>query len=480
MVRSPNNLRQSMREKLLSTDTTEPAHGGGRPHVNARELQETQETRRRNPPVSKERLQTVLAEAREQTRTLLAPLNGEDLTAQHSTLMSPLVWDLAHIGWYEEYWLLRKLGANTPARSGFDEIYDAFSNPREDRPKLPLLEPAAAWRYCDDVRTSVLEHLDGLDLDADNPLLGNAFVYGLVAQHELQHNETMLQTLQLRTQPYPLGIEAPNAPSNESRPLQGEAIFEGGHAEIGSNHLWSYDNERPITRVATEPYAIDLAPVTNATFEAFVADAGYDTQSLWTSEGWRYITSEGISAPLGWEQDTSFSGWTRRRLGNLESLPAEQPVQHVSWYEADACARWLGKRLPTETEWEIAASWDPARQQATEYPWGDAFEPDRANVGRRTLRPAAAGSLPAGASALGCHHMTGDVWEWTASDFLAYPNFEAFPYKEYSEVFFGPDHKVLRGGSWATSPAIARTSFRNWDYPIRRQLFVGFRCARTL
>ena len=476
MVRSPNNSRHSIQEKLLSTDTTEPADGRGRANVNARELQEV---RSGNLHVSKARLQAVLAEAREQTRTLLAPLNTADLTAQHSTLMSPLVWDLAHIGWYEEYWLLRKLGASTAARGGFDEIYDAFSNPREDRPNLPLLEPAAAWRYCDDVRANVLEHLDGLDLDAGNPLLGNAFVYGLVAQHELQHNETMLQTLQLRTRPYPLDTEAPNAPSDESRPLQGEAIFEGGDAEIGSEHMWSYDNERPIARVATGPFAIDLAPVTNATVEAFIADAGYDTQSLWTSEGWSYITSEAISAPLGWERD-GVKSWTRRRLGNLESLPAEEPVQHVSWYEADACARWLGKRLPTETEWEIAASWDPPRQQATEYPWGDVFEPDRANVGRKSLGPATVGSLPSGASALGCHHMAGDVWEWTASDFLAYPNFEAFPYEEYSEVFFGPDHKVLRGGSWATSPAIARTSFRNWDYPIRRQLFVGFRCARSL
>jgi iron(II)-dependent oxidoreductase len=154
-------------------------------------------------------------------------------------------------------------------------------------------------------------------------------------------------------------------------------------------------------------------------------------------------------------------------------------VQHVCWYEADAYARWAGKRLPTEAEWEKTASWDPATGTKRRYPWGDDDPtPARANLGARHFGPAGAGAYPDGAGPYGCHGMIGDVWEWTSSDFLAYPGFDAFPYREYSEVFYGPKHKVLRGGSWATHPTAARATFRNWDYPIRRQIFSGFRCAR--
>jgi iron(II)-dependent oxidoreductase len=160
-------------------------------------------------------------------------------------------------------------------------------------------------------------------------------------------------------------------------------------------------------------------------------------------------------------------------------VPADEPVQHVCWYEADAYARWRGRRLPTEAEWEKAASWDPVSGRKRRYPWGDA-PPDaaRANVGQRHGRPAPVGAYPSGASAYGCMQLLGDVWEWTASDFTGYPGFRWFPYREYSEVFHGPEHKVLRGGSWATHPAAVRTTFRNWDYPIRRQIFAGFRTAR--
>jgi iron(II)-dependent oxidoreductase len=154
-------------------------------------------------------------------------------------------------------------------------------------------------------------------------------------------------------------------------------------------------------------------------------------------------------------------------------------VQHVCWYEADAYARWAGKRLPTEAEWEKAAAWDPETGTSRRYPWGDAAPTAaQANLGQRHLQPAPVGAYPAGASPLGCHQMLGDVWEWTSSDFSAHPGFRSFPYREYSEVFFGSGHKVLRGGSWATDPTAVRTSFRNWDLPIRRQIFAGLRCAR--
>jgi iron(II)-dependent oxidoreductase len=171
--------------------------------------------------------------------------------------------------------------------------------------------------------------------------------------------------------------------------------------------------------------------------------------------------------------------WWRRRFGTLEPVPPDEPVQHVSWYEADAYARWSGARLPTEAEWEKAARWDPATGRSRRYPWGDEDPtPERANLGGTALRPAPLGAYPDGASPLGVHQLIGDVWEWVSSDFRPYPGFEAWPYREYSEVFFGPDHRMLRGGSWAVDPVVCRATFRNWDYPVRRQIFSGFRCAR--
>ena len=163
----------------------------------------------------------------------------------------------------------------------------------------------------------------------------------------------------------------------------------------------------------------------------------------------------------------------------VEPLPDDEPVQHVGWYEADAYARWAGRRLPTEAEWEKAALYDPDTGGTRRWPWGDDEPTDRhANLGQRHLGPAPIGAYPDGVSAVGCHQMVGDTWEWTSSDFRAYPGFEWFPYAEYSDVFYGPDYLVLRGSSWATDPSVGRATFRNWDFPIRRQIFAGFRTAR--
>jgi iron(II)-dependent oxidoreductase len=176
-----------------------------------------------------------------------------------------------------------------------------------------------------------------------------------------------------------------------------------------------------------------------------------------------------LSAPLYWSRDGD--QWTRRVFGRTEPVVPEEPVVHVCWYEADAYARWAGRRLPTEAEWEKAARFDPATGLTRRYPWGNA-EPE-------FLRPAPAGSYSGGAAPCGARQLIGDVWEWTSSDFGPYPGFVAWPYREYSEVFFGPEYKVLRGGSFGVSPAASRATFRNWDYPIRRQIFSGFRTARS-
>ena len=388
--------------------------------------------------------------------------------------MSPLVWDLAHVGNYEELWLLREVAGAPAIDASLDDMYDAFRHPRPNRPALPLLGPADARRYIGEVRGRVMDTLEVVELNGERPLLAGGFVYGMVVQHEHQHDETMLATLQLMGEPgyRPL---APAPPSGW--PVAGEVEVPAGPFVMGTDdEAWAYDNERPAHVVDLAAFRIDAAPVSNAQYAEFIAAGGYDERRWWTEDGWAWREKAGLGAPEFWRAEGG-GCWSRLRFGWREDLTLDEPVQHVCWYEADAYARWAGKRLPTEAEWEKAASWSPEGVKRP-WPWGDGVVDGRANLGGSMFRPAPVGAYPSGISAYGCHQMIGDVWEWTSSDFSPYPGFVSFPYREYSEVFFGSGYKVLRGGSWAASPLAVRTTFRNWDYPIRRQIFAGFRCAR--
>ncbi|MGP3981652.1 ergothioneine biosynthesis protein EgtB [Streptomyces sp. KR80] len=419
-----------------------------------------------------------LTAARERTSTLTTCVEEPDLTAQHSPLMSPLVWDLAHIGNQEELWLLRAVGGREALRPDIDKVYDAFEHPRAERPSLPLLPPAEARHYVADVRNRVLDILEAAPLQG-SPLVDAGFAFGMIAQHEQQHDETMLITHQLRRGPAALTAPPPGSAPADAAALPSEVLVPGGPFTMGtSTEPWALDNERPAHTRDVPSFHIDTVPVSNGAYACFVADGGYDDPRWWAPEGWAHIREHGLAAPLFWRREGT--QWLRRRFGVTEPVPPNEPVVHVSWYEADAYARWAGRRLPTEAEWEKAARHDPVTGRSLRYPWGDADPaPEHANLGQRHLQPAPVGSYPEGASRLGVRQLMGDVWEWTASDFLPYPGFAAFPYPEYSEVFFGSAYKVLRGGSFAVDPVACRGTFRNWDLPIRRQIFAGFRTART-
>jgi iron(II)-dependent oxidoreductase len=355
-----------------------------------------------------------LAEVRTRTLELLQPLDDEQLNRVYSPILSPLAWDLGHIANFEELWLVQKIGDREPLHGDLGRFYDAIENPRKTRGELPILRDAELRSYLADVRERTLEVLDEVDLgpDVTDPLLREGFVYEMLLAHELQHNETMLQLLQLVEGYGPLGVTL--GPAAQPRGSEAEMVaIEAGAHEIGAPARgFAYDNERPRHPVELAAFEIDRTPVSNGAYIQFMEETDAEP-------------------PLYWERNGG--GWAQTERGGRDPVDPAHPVLHVSWHEADAFARWAGKRLPTEQEWEAA---------------------------RPHLRD------------------VGQAWEWTSSDFVSYPGFEAFPYREYSEVFFGDTYKVLRGGSWATHGSVMRPSFRNWDLPQRRQIFAGIRCAK--
>jgi gamma-glutamyl hercynylcysteine S-oxide synthase len=365
-------------------------------------------------PSSKEAIAERLAEARRFTLELIEPLDDEQLNRVYSPILSPLAWDLGHIANFEELWLVQTIGQREPLHGELGRFYDAIENPRKTRGELPILRDAELRAYLADVRERTLEVLAEVDIGGAvaDPLLREGFIYEMLLAHEQQHNETMLQLLQMVDGYEPIDPELGVLQAPESGP---EMIsIPGGEYEIGAPaHGFAYDNERPRHTIELAAFEIDRTPVTNATYLQFMEETAAEP-------------------PLYWERGSD-GGWVLTKMGGRDPIDPTHPVLHVSWDEADALARWAGKRLPTEHEWEAA-------------------------------RPRLEG--------------VGQAWEWTSSDFLAYPGFEAFPYPEYSQVFFGDEYKVLRGASWATHPNVARPSFRNWDLPQRRQIFSGVRLAR--
>jgi iron(II)-dependent oxidoreductase len=418
----------------------------------------------------RQRLADLLTTTRDRTLALVAPVSENNLDRVHDPLMSPLVWDLGHIAVFEDLWLCHHAGGVPVLRPDLMEVYDAAETPRPRRGELPYLRHDDAVQFMCDVRERALSVLESTALDDGD------FLWQLVIRHEQQHNETMLQTLALAApgaycparRPLPAALDAPPG---------GSLLIEAGPFLRGApDHAFGYDNERPRLEQHVDAFEIDYLPVTNGDYREFVDDGGYGRREWWSEEGWAWRQAEGVQRPLYWTGDGR-----ERRFDRIGAIDPAVPVMHVSWFEADAFARSRDKRLPTEAEWEKAASWGPGASEARRYPWGDdPPTPALANLDQTAFRPAPAGAHPDGASAYGLRGMIGDAWEWTASDFEAHAGFRPYPYAEYSSVFFGPGHKVLRGGSWATRSHVISNTFRNWDLPQRRQIFAGFRCARDV
>ncbi|HEY0527202.1 MAG TPA: ergothioneine biosynthesis protein EgtB [Gemmatimonadaceae bacterium] len=425
--------------------------------------------------ISPQTIADQLTEARERTLLLVAQLTDEELHIPHDPLMSPIIWDIGHTAHFEELWLTRNLTGPIEF-SEMPGLYNPFEHPRAERASLPLPTLREMLARLKEIRGRVLDNINSLEWNNDNALLRDGYVFNMVLQHEYQHNETILQTLQLKKgEPYhpPRRRPLPMGKPTDARMV----LFDGGAVTIGTdNTSAAYDNERPRHERTLSPFLIDIAPVTNGRYLEFMADRGYERPELWSADGRKWLAESRETAPKYWTRENE--QWMTRTMDCIRSVDIHRPVCHVCYYEAEAFAKWDGKRLPTELEWEVAASWDPSNGKAREYPWGDAPASERlANVDQLSFDTAPIGGFGENVSPLGCYGMIGDVWEWTSSDFNGYEGYKSFPYKEYSEEFFGNAYKVLRGGSWATRPGAIRNTFRNWDYPIRRQIFSGFRCA---
>ena len=449
-----------------------------------------------------------LDRGRRWTFGLLDPLDDDALHRQHHRIMSPLVWDLGHIGNFEELWLLRGLGDASRTDDDLDRVYNPFDNPRWTRADLPILTRPDATGYVADIRATAADRLRDADLaDPDQPLLADGFVYRMVVQHEAQHQETMLQALDLREDAragdadevadagYGLYLPATARVLPTPREVDDldHVVIPAGPFEMGAPEpddvrgrttpaafeaaVAAYDNERPRHRVDVDAFAIDRFPVTCRRYAVFVDDGGYADDRWWSARGRAWRDETGHTAPQGWLRRPD-GGWEIRRFGRVGPLDPRELVEHVSAFEAEAFCAWAGGRLPTEAEWEKAAAHDPATGVSRPFPWGDAAPTSRrANLERSLWGPSLVGSYPDGASAHGVEHLLGDAYEWTSSAFEPYPGYRTFPYPEYSEVFFGGDWLVLRGASWATRASVARSTFRNWDHPFRRQIFSGVRVA---
>lgn len=424
-----------------------------------------------------ETIAQLMTDARADTLRLFDMAREEDLHESPGFGFRPVIWHLAHIGVFEGYWLLQKMLGEPPPDERYERIFDPISTPREQSKNLPARREMEA--FLARVRRRVLDHLPAARFDESDPMLRRAYIFHLVLEHEYQHQETLAYLLhllnpQLKTRPLPRAenmVEPAPTPSHTGA----MALVPSGPFEMGA--VWdsfAYDNERPAHVSDLPAFKLDRNLTTNEEYAGFIAAGGYERREWWSDEGWQWREQEHWTCPLYWQCDGP--DWRVQTMFEEGVWQPQHPVTGISWYEAEAYARYAGKRLPTEAEWEKAASWDGERKRL--FAWGDdAPTPARTNFHEYFWGTTPVGSFPQGASAHGCLDMTGNVWEWTADAFAGYEGFEPFPYPEYSQEWFDGDHRVLKGGSWATRAPLLRTSFRNFFRRHFRIAFAGLRCA---
>ena len=419
-----------------------------------------------SPESRKEELAGRLDEVRKRTLFLMEQVPDDFLRRRVHSFYSPIGWHFGHVGRTEDYWVSCAALKRPPCDERLDFLYtDRSDNPKDNRVHVP--DRGETLAYLALTRARVLAALYETNLDTDDPYLRDGYAWEFAIQHECQHQETICEMLCLiqRELPQPEVETRPWSPARPSRWVE----LSGGTFRMGTDEATAYDNEKAPHEASVAPFRLGATPVTCFEWSSFVADGGYDREELWTPEGWRWRQAEDTTKPEYWVRQEQ--GWAAFCPFGLRALHPDEPVCGISHCEAEAYARWAGARLPTEEEWEFAASPD-------RYPWGEC-EPNmtRARFGMAGWSPAPVGSHPSGATETGIHDLAGNVWEWTSTSFLPYPRFAAFPYDGYSKDHMKGEHRVCRGGSWATAAPILRRTFRNWYVPGYRQGFLGVRLA---
>jgi iron(II)-dependent oxidoreductase len=442
---------------------------------------------------TREQLIAWVKDARARTCDLVADLSDEQMIGPKLPTINPLLWEIGHAAWFQEQFVLRRLGGFGPICPEGDLLYDSIAIDHDVRWDLPLLPRDQVMKYLDDVRDRVCDFLASSELTDELVYLVKLSIF-----HEDMHTEAFTYTRQTLAYPPPrfaddFFAECRAASSADIRGVSNthsDVEIRGGKFSLGAapDEPFVFDNERWSHAVDLRPFAISRTAVTQDQFAAFVEDGGYQRRELWCDAGWQWREMTQAEQPLYWHHESS-GRWLRRDFDRWLPLEPHRPMLHVNWYEAQAYCRWAGRRLPTEAEWEAAASTggggdgpsgDRGRGLAAKrrYPWGDdSPTPRHVHMDWQSLGAADVTAHAGGDSASGCRQMIGNVWEWTDTNFEPYPGFVVGPYKEYSTTSFG-DCKVLRGGCWTTRSRMIRNTWRNYYRPDRRDVWAGFRtCA---
>ncbi len=416
-----------------------------------------------------------LRDVRRRTRRLTEDLSTDELMGPMLPIVNPVLWEIGHVGWFHEYWTLRQAHGEAPIIDRADLVWNSSTVAHATRWELDLPDRDGVFGYLQDVLARQLDRLGG---GVDAP---RRYFYELSIRHEDMHVEALAYTRQTLGYARPQGLG--HSATRAAGAWPGDVEVPGGVWRLGSAPAdgFIFDNEKWAHEVAIAPFRIARAAVTNAEFAAFVDAGGYRTREFWSAAGWAWRERARAEQPVYWREKFGDS-WTWLRYGVVEELPAHAPVTFVNWYEAEAWCSWAKRRLPTEAEWEVAALGQPMHNSLAEtrrrWPWGEApATRERANLEFALSGPLDVAACAAGDSAFGCRQMIGNVWEWTASDFVPFAGFSTDPYEDYSQPWFNT-RKVLRGGSWASSARIARPAYRNFFTPERNDVIAGFRtCA---
>jgi iron(II)-dependent oxidoreductase len=430
-----------------------------------------------------QQIAAMLDDARASTLPYLDDLSGEALMGPKLAIVNPILWEIGHIIWFQEHFILNRKDGRTALRPQADALFDSAHVAHDDRWDLPL--PALDWikHYGRDVRDALLARLsDPVASEADS------YLYRLVTFHEDMHAEAFAYSRQTLGRPQVTCANRSASPIAQAGAWPGDVSIPGGTFLLGASPdaAFVFDNEKWAHPHSVAPFRIAKAPVTNSEFAEFVAADGYRNRELWSPEGWAWVQATQAQSPAYWQGKPG--AWSLRWYDRTIDLEPDHPVMFVNWHEANAYCAFAGRRLPTELEWEVAAVGEPNMDGSLSLhkrsqPWGSPADntPSEmlANLDGAAGGPIDVAACGSGDSAFGCRQMMGNVWEWTASTFEPYPGFTPDVYKDYSQPWFG-DRKVLRGGCWTTRSRLVTPVYRNFFPPDRRDIFAGFRtCALT-